>query len=315
MLEKPPVDVAHAGLRALKTLAQADGAFSEVERGLLRDVQRHILDTDFDLDALTPITPEALAAAIPQERFRRRVLSGLVLLTVMDGELSEAERRLVDDFSAALGVETAELRDMRRLADRRILALRVGLLRRFTPAILLRREWKERGLRGITRFVQQLIVPENPSLAARYQALEDLPEGTLGRAYFDFIRGNGFSFPGEAGSPPEVIIFHDCNHVLSGYGTTPEEEAQIAAFHAGYHKEDPFGLLMFALVQFHMGVKVAPVAEGELGRVPPDLLLRAFARGAKMKRDLFEDWRPQDDFETPVADLREAFGIEPRDEA
>lgn len=29
---------------------------------------------------------------------------------------------------------------------------------------------------------------------------------------------------------PEQILFHDCAHVLSDYGTAPEEEVQVACF-------------------------------------------------------------------------------------
>ena len=92
------------------------------------------------------------------------------------------------------------------------------------------------------RTVRALFGIENPDLAARYQALEHTPRGTLGREYFEFVRQNGFALPGEKGGAPEVVVFHDCLHVLGGYQTSSVEETQIASFQAGMLEKDAAAL-------------------------------------------------------------------------
>ena len=90
---------------------------------------------------------------------------------------------------------------------------------------------------------------EDVALAVRYQALEHYPAGSLGRTYWEYCRTNGFALPGEKGGAPEQILFHDCAHLLSGYGTAPEEEVQVACFSAVFQRATRclrfFGLLQF----------------------------------------------------------------------
>src|SRR5438105_2400304 len=83
LLSAPPREIAHAGLRALKTVALADGTFHDLERGFIESVQRHILHSDFAVDALEPITPEDLAASVPPGEFRERIIRGCVLVALM----------------------------------------------------------------------------------------------------------------------------------------------------------------------------------------------------------------------------------------
>lgn len=104
---------------------------------------------------------------------------------------------------------------------------------------------------------------DEPALSARYRALGQAPEGSLGRAYHDFIVANGYSFPGEKGAAAEAITFHDMTHVLSGYGTTPQEEILVVAFSAGYSRQENFNWLMFVLMQFQLGMGLAPGVEAE----------------------------------------------------
>lgn len=93
---------------------------------------------------------------------------------------------------------------------------------------------------------------ERPSLVeamADREALEALPEGSLGRAYHAFATANGFAADGliEAEMAAEredgisldplrrwfydrVTVSHDLWHVLTGYGTDESGEAALLAF-------------------------------------------------------------------------------------
>ena len=66
-------------------------------------------------------------------------------------------------------------------------------------------------------------------LAARWEALGDLPDGSLGAAVFRFYRARGFVFPGLPGSAPPLLAQHDWVHVLADYGTTLESELEVFA--------------------------------------------------------------------------------------
>ncbi len=312
MLEAPPPEVALAGLRALKSVALVDGRVHDLERDLLDSVQRFVLGTALDLAALEPIDPDALARAVPEGPFRKRILEGCILMTLIDGEAEGPELALVDGYAAALGLQDASLQSLHRYVEGKLRRLRFDLLRRFVAADRLKREWNERGLRGLWRLASTALRGGDPALAARYQELEGYPEGTLGREYFRFIRDNGFAFPGEPGSPPEIMVFHDCNHVLGEYGTSALEETQVAAFHAGYRDEDKFGMVLFLLMQFHLGVRITPATEGVKGVVVPHLVLEAFERGSHVNRDLILEWEPRDDFHRPVDELRRELNVLPR---
>lgn len=312
MLPTPPPAIAEAGLRALKTVALVDGEVHPLERDLLESLQRFVLGTQLDVDALTPIEPGELAAAIPEGPFRTRIVEGCIFMTLVDGEAGAAEVKLVDAFADALGVEDRSQQTLHRYVDGSLRLLRFDLLRRFIAADRLKHEWQERGLRGLWRLALTAMRGGDPALAARYDALQELPDGTLGREYHRFIRANEFSLPGEPGSPPEVMVFHDCTHVLTGYGTSPVEETQIAAFHAGNRGHDKFGVMMFLLMQFHLGVRITPVTDGLEGVVVPHLVLDAFERGTHLTRDLSTSWEPQLDFERSVDEIRREFNIPAR---
>jgi hypothetical protein len=94
----------------------------------------------------------------------------------------------------------------------------------------------------------------DPDLAARWAALEELPEATLGRRVADFYRARGFAYPGQPGSAPPLLAQHDWVHVLTDYGTTVEAEVEVFAFIARAN-DDPraFSLLAMVVSLFETG--------------------------------------------------------------
>ncbi len=310
-LPVPPQDVARAGLRGIKMVAAADGVFQELERDLMNAAQKHLLQTDFDLDELEPITPEELAKAIPPE-FGERVLGGAIIVSLIDGEASAAETELLQAYAKAMGLKSDGIKEAQRLVDQQMLRFRMDVLRRSFLGQRMKDFVKRRGLRGLVTVAKGVMGREDPALAARYRALEQKPAGTLGRGYYDFVTSHEFSFPGEKDSAPEPIVFHDCLHVLAGYETTSLEETQIAAFQAGTMKKDPMFGLLFGLAQFQLGVAITPVTEAEKLVMDPDLLLAAFVRGTFVTRDVCVDWQPWDDFDRPIEELRTELNILPR---
>jgi hypothetical protein len=174
-----------------------------------------------------------------------------------------------------------------------------------TP-ILVERE----NSRNLEQFVCGLLgTYENAELATRYRALEQYPSGSLGRGYWEYSRNNGFALPGEKGGAPEQILFHDCAHLLSGYGTAPEEEVQVACFSAGFQRRDPFTFVLFVLLQFHMGIRMTP--EARTGFFDPEKTMIALQRGAAMNVDLNNGWEYWPVMGEQVEELRRRYNILP----
>lgn len=312
-LLKPPPELVPFGLRAMKTIATADGTFSDVERNLLATAQS-VFGTDVDVDALSTITPAELAAHLTDPAMRRQIVRGMIIVSLMDGEASPAETVLVEAFAEALGIESVDLTALRRLSDRQFLRARFDIARRFFAREKGIEYAKEKGLGWVVRSLSVMAgLREDAGIAARYRALESCPSGSLGRGYFDFVRANGYSFPGEKGSPPEMIALHDLTHVLSGYGTDPEGELQVLAFHAGCRREekDPFSFLMFGIAEFHLGLAMSPVATGSTGKLDPVKMFRALERGSACAIDPTEGWDPWPVMNESLESLRERYRIPP----
>ena len=94
----------------------------------------------------------------------------------------------------------------------------------------------------------------DPALARRWEALRDLPDGTLGREVAKFYDARGFAFPGEPGSAPPFLAQHDWVHVLADYGSTVECELEVFAF-ISRANDDPraFSLLAMVISLFETG--------------------------------------------------------------
>ncbi|HVV84252.1 MAG TPA: hypothetical protein VHE35_14365 [Kofleriaceae bacterium] len=307
----PPAEVATLGLRALKTVAAADGQIHDLERRLAAAVQEHILHTDADFDGLEPVTGAELAAGVPPP-FRERIVHGCLVGALIDGEASASELAVLDGFADALDVPRQALRTIHKLVDEHLLRFRIDVLRR---SFLGQRGVdfvKHRGVRGLVSVAMNILQLERPELAARYRKLAELPEGTLGRGWWEFVDRNGFAVPGEKGAGPEPIVFHDCLHVLAEYDTDAAEETQIAAFQAGSMKRDVIYGLLFPLAQFQLGVAITPVTQPVKGVIDPARWIEAFVRGTKTTVDLALEWQPWDDFEKPIVELRRAYNIVPR---
>lgn len=303
-----PSQFAH-GLRALKTLALVDGDLAAEEVSVLAAAQQSFGDEQ-PVDTIAAITPAELAAEIDQPAVRYQLFGGLVVMAMSDGEVNEREARLVADFAQALDIDDAAVQNLERFAKGHYLRARLDIARR---------QWAPRKLREMARrdgvgtyykaVLGMLRLREDPELLMRYQALGEYPAGSLGRAYFDYMVENGFAFPGERGAPIDVATFHDFTHVLSGYGTTPEEEILVATFSAGYSNREVVNWLVFVLAQFQLGLQIAPNVPPARLKLDARRLITAFRRGAAMNVDLNEGWDPWPVLGEPVEALRARYNI------
>ena len=313
---RPPEGTAIAGLRALKSVAIADGEMHALERAYIDAVRDHILQLDVAIESLDTIDGGALAEAVPDMMFRERIIRGAIILALMDGAVCPEEEVVIDAYARALGTDSVSHRTFKRIAHDRIRALKIDIIRRGFIGKRLAFQYRQKGLRGLKEAIDAIRQKENIALRDRYLALEHKPQGTLGHAYWAFTRANGFSFPGEVGGPPEPLVFHDCVHVLADYGTSVPEEANVVAFQSGLQNYDPFHSLLFVIAQFHLGIAVSPVAGSEtMGLHDLDQIVKCFLLGTECNRDLSDGWDPWVDFDTPVEELRERYNIRLRPES
>jgi hypothetical protein len=195
-----------------------------------------------------------------------------------------------------------------------MLRLRLDLARRFWLREKVKEIWKSERLKGLYKFVRGMLGRyEDAELALRYQALQHYPLGSLGRSYWEYCRANGFPLPGEKGGAAEQVLFHDCAHVLSGYGTTPDEEVQVACFSAGFQRRDPWTFVFFVLLQFHVGIRLTPITAARTGFFDPVKAMIAIRRGAAMTVDLNNGWDFWPVMGEQVEELRRRYNILPAD--
>jgi len=113
-LKMPTAEQAHWGLRAMKTVAMADGALDDAERQMLTSVQM-ILGTHYTVEDLAPITPEELASGLSDRQVRYQLVQGLIVVSLIDGNANRDETEAVEQFARALEVDAPEVRDLRYL--------------------------------------------------------------------------------------------------------------------------------------------------------------------------------------------------------
>jgi hypothetical protein len=160
----------------------------------------------------------------------------------------------------------------------------------------------------------------DPALARRWQELEDLPRGTIGRRVADFYRARGFDYPGTPGSAPPLLAQHDWVHVLADYGTTVECELEVFAFIARANDDmRAFSLLAMVVSLFETGYLRAGAGlfesdTGHLSRAGVAARLAdAMRRGARCTGGidfLRTDWFSVADL--PLEDVRHRFGVVPK---
>lgn len=305
----PTTDQAPFALRALKTVALASGGLDPSERQLL-DLGCRVLGVELDIDALPPITPEELAVAIADPEIRAALVQYMVFMAMIDGDIDPAEIVAVEAFARGLHVSEPALRTMKLYVSNHHTIMAIDLARRSFGPDKLKAIWREEGVGGLWKIVRAALGGTNEAMAARFRALGELPEGTLGRALFEFYRANGFAPPGEKHGVPDNMLFHDIGHVLAGYPTDPTGEMRIAGFQTGYLDAGGFFMTQFIMLQFHLGANIRPGVEATRGVFDLESYYRAFLRGRKVKVNLLF-WDPWPHMARSLDEVRAELGVVP----
>lgn len=318
MLTAATAEQAGAILRAMGQVATAGRTKPLTEAGFrsLQAAARHLfhLADAPDADALSPITPHDLGAALSDRAAAIMAARFLAVMALVDGELDEGKITLVLDYAVALGIQEDYLQQLQAAISGRLDWALADMTRQNIKS-LWNRPWRDED------DVMALLLPyqgdrADPSLVARHEALGELPEGSFGRAYWAIYKENGYAFPGDPrGVNAAFARPHDSTHVLSGYDTSPQGEILVSTFTAGMHPKLPMeGHILPVIFSWHLGIEINKFAGSATGALDPEKFWVAWAHGAEVALDLFA---PGWDFwavaKEPVETLRRRYRVPPLD--
>ena len=248
-LVPPDRDETELMAAGVATAGAAPGGLTEVQRAVVNATVESMSGYVLDVSGLHPLGPDEFAEAMRRRKlaFRERMVQLMLLIELLLNPLPPEVTDRVEQYADALGVHE----DMLRVAHQIVTRLARSRAHRLPAQRLLREDARaparpppHRSARSPTR---GRACADDPALAARWSALGDCPEGSLGLGVWRFYRARGFSFPGEPGSAPPTLAQHDWMHVLADFGSTVECEIEVFGF-ISRANDDPAGFSLLAMV-------------------------------------------------------------------
>jgi len=281
---------------AIAGACRLEGGWSTpLQPQLLEVLFENLLGYKADFHTLAPARADAVAAALPSPEQRQELVELMVLMELVCRPIPAPLSESVERWATDLGVDDNGLLLVRDLAaDAQARA----------TADFYRLSWIGEGDPQDDPHFQELLahygtaaysftLESDPVISARWQALADCPEGSLGKAMHGFYQERGFSLPGVVGSCNEAVAKHDWIHVITDYGTTPLGEMQVTGFMAAA-SPSPGAMLGFlgAVCIWETGllrsVIVTPSHHTSLADAgAAEQLAAAIARGSRCKVDPF----------------------------
>ncbi len=231
---------------ALGALTPPGGTIAPVQATVLDAVIARFGPTDAPrVDQIEPWSASQVARVVTDPDERALLAHLVVALELMVHPLPPDLETHVERYLRQVGVAAPYVSITRDTAR--------GHVRRL-HADLVRNSWyTEQTIEGIFKgHLGELVrsklayyaIGDDESIARRWRALEDCPEGSWGRAVAEFYRVHDFPFPGEHHGIYEVGALHDWVHVLADYSTDAEGEIDVFAFIAAT-MADPRGFVQF----------------------------------------------------------------------
>lgn len=297
-----------AGMKAVATL-QGTRPLDPIAEEMLEAVRDHVLHSTLDLDHLPCCTLEELAANVTDSRRRRELVQFLILMPYLDMHVDAGQVAVVDEIAGALGVDTDTLTDLHRVRDDRLKRLLLDYSRRsFSQYGGGESAWEN--IKLVAKSLRQFV--GDKKVADRYRTLEEYSKGTLGHTFFEFYRARSFPLPGEKKSFSELLITHDCCHILGGFNTDMNGEMNVAGFEAGlFDNGFGFELLLEVILDFHLGktFTTAGLLPPGTGHFDPEGVIVGYERGVACKVNPIKDWDFWEVADQSVAELRTRYGL------
>jgi hypothetical protein len=231
----------------MATAVAPPGGLTRTQQLLMKAVFLAMTTHPATLDA-QPLDPDDFAACLGHRNlaFRTRIVQIMILLALVLKPLPEEVAERLTRFAAEVGVEEGMLAVAREWAAGSLGLAAIDFERNGYTAAWDPADATELHTSAPLASAWEAAVAD-PVLAGRWAALEQLPEGTLGRRVTELYRARGFTYPGLPGSAPPLLAQHDWVHVLAGYGTTVESELEVFAF-ISRANDDMRGFSLLAMV-------------------------------------------------------------------
>lgn len=314
MLLRIPREQGEAILGAMRAvaLAHGEGAVTEMDRETIVSAGAIVLALEADVEALAPVDPEALAAAIQSTEEAEQALRMLSVMSLADGVADPGKTALVRAYAEALGVRDGYLEILTEVAEDEVAQATACMVRKNAESFP-HLDSSRLAIGAIAPFLPYADAPD-PALEARYRELGELPAGSFGRAFYDHFHRNGFAFPGNpAGLAEGFTTPHDSSHVLSGYSTSEMGELCVSTFIGAMHPDHPMAAEVLPVIySWHLGVKLNEIANSSHGAFEPRHFWTAWQRGAATTVDVVDpDWDFWGAAPAPLEELRAEYGVPP----
>lgn len=298
-------------LRAMHDVATSMGRRIPlpIERELMLALQRAVLHSPADVDALQLASPATVREAISDPDRRAFVVACAILVPYASLEVDQTKVATLDGLALQLGTAPGLLRELH--AQRAAQAARIARDQARRGARLFLTVHTTQPLRGIVEALARQ--REDAALAARYRSLADRAPGSLGRALFELHRAHGIALPGERGCLDESLVQRDLLRILAGCGCDDDGEQQLIGFVAGVERRTMGSrLLLDAIAEIatvaHLNGGLSRGARPRLDRTRFDA---AFDAGVNASTALARDWPWWRDIGVDVNELRLRYGVRP----
>jgi hypothetical protein len=298
---------ARAILKAMYGVAAA-GTITAADRASIAAAARYIFRLNGDASAMTAPSAAELQSLAASPALANEAVSFATVMAFVDGTLDKTKLDAVLALAQKLGVKEDFVDDVAKLAQGHLHEATAHMIRANMESIL-GRPWPNEDM--MPWFMPYRDKPD-PALAARFQALADLPATSFGNVFAAFYSTNKYAFPGE----PTALNFafataHDSSHVLAGYDTSPRGELLVSTFTAAMHRKEAMaGHVLPVILSWHLGIALNDVAGAAKGALDPQQFWHAWARGEAVTLDLFG---PSWDFwaatREPIDALRTRIGL------
>jgi hypothetical protein len=274
-------------LKAMRAVAAAGAGITAADRASIVAAARYIFQIELspELAGLEPPRSEELKALAARPDVATEAVCFATVMAFVDGTLDDAKLGAVTSLAATPGVKANFVDDIAEAARGHLLSATAHMIRANLES-LTGKPWD---MDDAMPWLMPYKTKPDPALAKRFQALLELPEETFGHAFAAFYRANKYAFPGEAEALNIAFAApHDSSHLLAGYDTSPRGEVLASTFTAAMHRSEAMsGHVLPVIFSWHLGIPLNELAGSAKGALDPQEFWHAWARGERMKVDLF----------------------------
>ena len=301
-------DATNVTRACLGSICGPDGPTDEQLR-ILNSIATHFWELpSVDLSPDQAFSAEESAAAITDERLRRRTRELMVLLEMCRHPLEPAHEQRVEDYCHALGGDGPGIELTRNYVSKGADAAIADWLRRFTEKAPEMMEPLMIELSQISEDDAEGQAAAARTFAELESSLRSAAPGTLGAEFVSFYDRNGFTI----GPESIPLMGHDMAHVIGCYDATPIGEICIGAMKLMTTDSDIHWLEFLGNVMIHeTGLTPDGYKEHESALKTPEnieLLVQAMSRGRETTID-FSNGDHLSMINWPIEDVRAHYGV------